>query len=137
MVPDGSLVYPDSITLTQKCGCGNIYIRIWEPEGQFQRVFIQGSISKTQDCGYSWMEAMAGIITFSLRRAIAEALSGPEVDSEPIESGIIKQLKYQGCNKKPSCAHGIAKALEKYLSMRGWIDEKEEVTKQEAEKVPL
>ena len=120
-----SEVEPDSLTFCEKCGCGKIIIRIWEPDGVFCRVFIQGSISKTQECGYSWMEAMAGIITFSLRRAITEAIKGTEVDSDPIESGIIKQLKYQGCNKKPSCVHGIAKALEKYLSMRGWIDEKE------------
>lgn len=114
----------DSITFAEECGCGKIYIRIWEPEGVFDRVFIQGSISKTQDCGYSWMESMAGVITFALRKAIQEALIGEEIDSEPIEKGIIKRLKHQGCNKKPSCVHGIAVALEKYLTMRGWIEEK-------------
>lgn len=81
------------------------------------------------------MEAMAGVITFALRRAITEAIKGTEVDTDPIENGIIKQLKYQGCNKKPSCVHGIARALEKYLTMRGWIDEKEKA--EESKEIPV
>jgi len=107
-------------TIAKKVGsCGNIYCLFLEDEDAFHKVQIKGDIGK-MPCGGAWLEGMARILTYSLRRGLWEGSA---------YSGIVKQLKGIRCNslvpneeKICSCADAIGKALDDYLK----IQEKEE-----------
>jgi hypothetical protein len=69
-------------------------------------------MTKESPCGGAWINAMAGILTFALRRAIKE-------DEDALYRGVIKQLKNQACNNQSivgkSCVHQISRVLEGYF----------------------
>jgi hypothetical protein len=113
--------YLDAQTRTLECGCGKIYVII-NTNGDFHSITIKGSMVKEAPCGEAWFNAMSGILTFALRRAIRE-------DENALYKGIIKQLKGQSCNNvsvsRKSCIHQISVVLEDYLKTR----EKKETTK--------
>ena len=106
--------YLDAQTHHVPCGCGNIYVII-NSNGDFHSITIKGSMAKEAPCGEAWFNAMSGILTFALRRAIKE-------DEDALYKGIIKQLKNQACNNQTvvakSCVHQIATVIEKYFKGR-------------------
>ncbi|MFQ3573074.1 MAG: vitamin B12-dependent ribonucleotide reductase [Thermodesulfovibrionales bacterium] len=100
-------------TRLMKTGCGNLYVTINEDEnGRPFEVFT--NIGKAGGCASSQAEAIGRLISLALR-------SG--VDSEEI----VKQLKGISCHQPTwyeggrilSCSDAIAKALEKYPSIKG------------------
>lgn len=107
-----------SITIAQKVGsCGTIYcIFVEGGEGEFKKLFIKGAMGKNTPCGESWLEPIAKILTFALRRSLFEGT---------VDRGIIRQLKGVRCNNiSPnkdhiiSCSDAIASILVKYLLLR-------------------
>ena len=102
-------------TICKKVGaCGNIYCLFLEDEDAFHKVQIKGDIGK-MPCGRCWLEAMARILTYALRRGLWEGST---------DQGIIKQLKGIRCNSLPanaehitSCSDAIGKALDEYLKI--------------------
>lgn len=97
------------------CGCGRLTCII-NTNGDFHSLFLKGSMTKESPCGGAWLDAMAGILTFALRRAIKEG-------EDALQKGILKQLRNQACNNQTvvgkSCVHQIYVVLEKYLKGRG------------------
>ena len=92
-----------------------------EDEGVFHKLFITGAMTRETPCGTSWMDALARIITYSIRRGLWE---------KNIETGIIKQLLNVRCNstipnkeKICSCSDAIGKGLKDYAEIRGLKDE--------------
>jgi len=107
--PRPSVTY--GATIKMKTGCGNLYVTINEDENGICEVF--STLGKAGGCAASQTEAISRLVSLALRS---------EVSPEPI----IEQLKgircpnpiWQDGEKILSCADAIAKALEKYLSMR-------------------
>jgi hypothetical protein len=86
-------------------------------------------MSKETDCGDSWIAPMSGILTFAIRRALAEEELG--IDDTSLTNGIIKQLKHHKCNKRSigkseSCADAIGKMIVRFMEIE---HAKEEDTK--------
>jgi len=111
----------DAITITKKVGCGKIYIIINEVEGAFDNIIIKGSNAKEATCGEVWMNAMAKLLTYSLRRSVWEGTT---------KRAIVRQLLNHKCYSRPnedkttSCVDAIGKAVLEYLKSRG-LDEEE------------
>lgn len=104
-----------SVTLAQRVGsCGTIYcIFVEGTEGEFKRLFIKGAMGKNTPCGEAWLEPIAKILTFALRRSLFEG---------SVDRGIIRQLRGVRCNNIApngdhitSCPDAIAKILTRYL----------------------
>ena len=117
--------YPNSM-YCKKIGCGKIYVNIVRrSNGDFH--FIQLFGKSDNDCGGSFRDALANILTFAIRRA---------KDESEIRA-IIKGLVSQRCNKIvaneehiTSCADAIAKTLKEALLI-------DEPPKKEPEMKPL
>lgn len=104
--------YP-TLTIKKQVGCGSVYTIFLEESGAFKRIMIRGDMCKEAPCGSSWFDALAAILTFSLRRALWEGT---------VDKGIIKHLKNHRCNMAlpnkehiSSCPDAIGKAVEQYL----------------------
>ena len=112
--------YLNAETHCVKCGCGKLYIII-NTNGDFHSIAFKGSMAKESPCGEAWLNAMSGILTFALRRAIKE-------DEDALYRGVVRQLKNQACNNHTvvgkSCVHQISVVLEDYLKKRAG-DEKQ------------
>jgi hypothetical protein len=112
----------DSITMSRKVGCGNIYCIFSESDGEFYNLIIKGDNAREADCGESWLNAMAAILTYALRRSIPEGHS---------YRAIIKHLENHRCQKSVpnaehivSCSDAIGKMVLEYVKARE--EEKEE-----------
>jgi ribonucleoside-diphosphate reductase alpha chain len=98
-----------------KTGCGNLYITVNADEQGIFEVFTQ--IGKAGGCAASQAEAVSRLISLALRAGI-----------DPWS--VVKQLKGVRCPAPQwekggmilSCADGIAKAMERYLSGNGMGD---------------
>lgn len=115
-----------SQTIKTPCACGSIYLIIDERGGKFFRLGLKGSMTKECPCGAAWLDSMAGILTFGLRRAFA--IEDREERHGDLFIGIIKQLKNQRCNNESvvakSCVHQISDVLSKYIkTVESHIDE--------------
>ena len=119
-------------TIKMKTGCGNLYVTINEDENGICEVF--STLGKAGGCAASQTEAISRLISLALRSGI-----DPE--------SIVDQLKgircpnpiWQDGDKILSCADAIAKAIEKYLSMRKEEKKKivvEEKMEEESEEEP-
>ena len=103
-----------SITITKKINpCGHIHAIFLEDQDCFHKMFIKGPGTK---CGEVWMDSLAKILTYALRRAEFEGT---------IEDGIIKQLLNVRCNNVVvnkdhicSCPDAIGKAIIQYLKIK-------------------
>jgi len=103
-----------STTIRKRICKGHIYCTFVEGrEGEFNRLELKGNMSRETDCGESWLQPMAKLLTFSLRRAIWEGTT---------ERAIIKHLKGHRCNSMPpnkdhvcSCTDAICKCIEEYF----------------------
>lgn len=113
----------ESLTITKEVGCGNVYLIFTEDEHLFHKLFIRGDMAKECPCGESFLNAIAKLLTYALRRSFEE---------ENVKEAIIKQLLGHRCsmiipNKEHivSCSDAIAKAVLEYAKSRGWIEENE------------
>jgi hypothetical protein len=103
--------------------CGHIYITISFREDKPNRIDyikIQGC-TKHNDCGGSWAESIADLLSFSIKR----------IRNKHEAELIIKALKHHRCNRiapnidhTTSCADAIAKVLQEELK----IEEEEKET---------
>jgi len=116
----------NNITFSKKVGCGSIYCIFVEDENTFHRVFIRGDMARETPCGEIWLNTVARLLTYSLRRGLWE---------DTVKDGIIKQLMYKSekCQgyvpnkeKITSCADAIGRCVLEYAKSRGWIVEKKE-----------
>ena len=112
--------YP-TITISKPVGCGTIYCLFAEDEDTFYKLFIRGDMARECPCGEAWLNSIAKLITFALRRSIWEGST---------KEGVIKQLLGQRCpsaiaNKEHilSCPDAIARAVLEYSKSRGIVDE--------------
>ena len=104
----------NTITIRKNVGCGSIYCLFLEEEdGEFSRLMIRGDMAKECPCGESWMNSMATLLTFALRRSLWEGTT---------ERGIIKHLMFQTCpsvipNKEHivSCSDAVGRCVLEYL----------------------
>jgi len=115
-----------AITLAKKVACGHIYCIFNEKEDVFDKLLIRGDMAKNCPCGESWLNSIAKLITYAMRRSIWEGNT---------KEGIIKQLLNQRCpasvpNKEHivSCSDAIAKCVLEYSKSRDLLNEKEEET---------
>ena len=122
----------DSITMSRQVGCGNVYVIFVEEDGAFNRCFIKGDNAKESPCGESWMNAMASILTFSLRKSIWEGNT---------QKAIVKHLLNHRCNMATpnqehivSCSDAIGRCVLEYLKARN-LDELESAKEKEEAKV--
>ena len=112
MVDDLKLTSKNSITISERVGCGHVYLIFnLNKDGTFHKLYIRGTMAKSCDCSESFLDSFARILTFSLRRAIKE---------DTINEGIVNHLKGHRCSKvvihgSTSCVDGIAKGIQKYL----------------------
>ena len=111
-----------STTYCEVVGCGHLYIVITEENGQLDRIFLYGDMSRNSDCGGSWFDLVGRLLTYSLRRTFT---------SDELLYGVLEQLEAQRCNKRnistaSSCADAIHKALEDYYEKKGYKPQEEE-----------
>jgi hypothetical protein len=105
--------FKNTITISEKVGCGHIYAIIQLKNKSFDRVDFLGAMPKSCDCGDSFLQALSKILTFAIRRAIKEG---------NIEIALLKHLTGQRCNKPiyrgaVSCTDAIAKLIRKYMEL--------------------
>jgi len=110
----------DSITMSKKVGCGNLYVIFVEEEGAFNRMFIKGDNAKESMCGESWMNSMASILTYALRHSVWEGNT---------KKAVVKHLLNHRCamataNEEHivSCSDAIGRCVLEYLKARN-LDE--------------
>jgi thiazole synthase ThiGH ThiG subunit len=110
----------DAITMQRKIGCGNIYCIFNEKEGEFYNLIIKGDNAKEAPCGESWLNSMAAILTYALRRSMWEGTA---------QKAIVKHLLNHRCqvvvpNSEHivSCSDAIGRMVLEYLKARG-LDE--------------
>src|SRR5574343_1348066 len=120
----------DSMTMYRTVGCGNIYCIFNELEGVFYNLEIKGDHAKETQCGESWFNTMASILTYALRRS---------VDEGNTKNAIIKHLLNHRCsmvvpNKEHivSCADAIGRMVSEYAKSRGIVEFEEEETQKTA-----
>lgn len=103
-----------STTYSKRICKGHIYCTFVEgSQGEFNRLILKGNMAKETPCGESWLEPLARLITFSLRRAIWEGT---------VDKGILKHLAHHRCNNMPpnkdkvcSCTDAVEKCIREYL----------------------
>ena len=112
--------YP-TITIHKKVGCGSIYCLFLEDEDIFHKLLIRGDMAKTAECGEAWLNSIAKLLTFALRRSLWEGNT---------KEGVVKQLLGQRCpnaiaNKEHivSCPDAIARAVLEYAKSRDLVKE--------------
>jgi hypothetical protein len=122
----------DALALHRKVGCGSIYCIFNELDNEFYNLIIKGDNASEAPCGESWLNAMAAILTYSLRRAIWDGHA---------KQAIVKHLLNHRCqmvvpNKEHivSCADAIGRMVLEYIKSRG-LDEIEEKEVEEAQEV--
>lgn len=105
--------FDNNITIAKPVGCGTIYCIFTERGDSFNRLFIKGDMAKSCPCGESWLNSLAALLTFSLRRSIWEGTTN---------KAIVKHLMFQRCpsavaNKDHivSCADAIGRCVLEYL----------------------
>ncbi len=110
----------DAITMSRKVGCGSIFVIFNEDEGEFYNLIIKGDNAKESPCGESWMNAVAAILTYSLRRSMWEGNA---------QQAIVKHLLNHRCQKIVpneehivSCADAVGKMVLEYIKARGLED---------------
>jgi hypothetical protein len=120
--------YDESLTMYRKVGCGSVYCIFVEKEDLFHRLIIKGDNAREAPCGESWLNAMAAILTYALRRS---------VDENNTKRAIVKHLLNHRChmaiaNKDHivSCADAIGRMVLEYIKSRG-LDEAEEEAEEE------
>ncbi len=99
-------------TIKMKTGCGNLYVTVNEDEKGLVEVFSQ--LGKTGGCAASQLEAISRLISLALR-------SGIKIEA------ILKQIEGIRCPNPSwdsgemllSCADSIAKAIKRYLKLKG------------------
>lgn len=128
-IPDENMRIYDSLTMYRKVGCGTIYCIFSEQDGNFYNLIIKGDNAKEIVCGESWMNSIASVLTYALRRSISEGNA---------HKGIVKHLLGHRCNmyvpnkdKIQSCGDAIGRMCLEYLKARTDEIEKEEETKAE------
>ena len=102
--------YPET-TYAERIGCGILYVTVINHDDKFHRLFMKSEASKTCDCGESWLQAMSGVLTFGIRRALKEG---------NLDLAILKQLRNHRCNRysiatAKSCSDAIYKILDKHF----------------------
>ena len=124
----------DSITMHRKVGCGNIYVIFNEEEGAFYNLIIKGDNAKESPCGESWMNAMASILTYALRRSVWEGNA---------QQAIVKHLLNHRCNMVvanhehiTSCSDAIGRMVLEYLKARN-LDEIEKEKEADLQKTTV
>ena len=111
-----------SITISKKVSpCGHIHCIFLEEEGVFHRLFIKGAMTRETPCGEAFLDPIAKILTYAMRRGLWE---------KNIEKGIVKQLLNVRCNSTIpnkehicSCSDAIGKSVKEYIEMKGIKDE--------------
>ncbi len=117
----------NSITISKTVGCGKIYCIFNESEDVFDNLIIKGSNAKEALCGEVWMNAMAKILTYALRRSVWEGTT---------KRAIVKQLLGHRCYASPnkdkttSCVDAIARCVLEYSKSRDLINEEKEAPKE-------
>lgn len=113
----------DAMTMHRKVGCGNIYCIFNEKDNDFYNLIIKGDNARETPCGESWLNAMAAILTYALRRSVWE---------NNTKKAIIKHLLNHRCNMIVpnkehivSCVDAIGRMVLEYIKARG-LDEIEE-----------
>jgi hypothetical protein len=108
----------DSITMTRKVGCGNIYCIFNEDSGEFYSLIIKGDNSRETACGESWFNSLSAILTYALRRSLWEGTT---------QKALVKHLINHRCQKVVpseehivSCSDAIGKMVLEYLKARGF-----------------
>ncbi|HOL83477.1 MAG TPA: LAGLIDADG family homing endonuclease, partial [Caldisericia bacterium] len=129
--PRPSVTY--GATIKMKTGCGNLYVTINEDENGICEVF--STLGKAGGCAASQTEAISRLVSLALRSGVS-----PEPIIEQLKGIRCPNPIWQDGEKILSCADAIAKALEKYLSMRteekkrlDFLEEKEVYEEKEGE----
>lgn len=101
--------------------CGHIYVMVVfrdDKPNRIDYIKIQGC-TKYNDCGGSWAESIADLLSFAIRR----------IRNKYEAEAIIKSLKHHRCNRitpnqehTTSCSDAIARVLQEELK----VDEEEE-----------
>ena len=107
--PRPSITY--GATIKMKTGCGNLYVTINEDENGICEVF--STLGKAGGCAASQTEGISRLISLALRSGVS-----PEPIIEQLKGIRCPNPIWQDGEKILSCADAIAKALEKYLSMK-------------------
>lgn len=107
--PRPSVTY--GATIKMKTGCGNLYVTINEDENGICEVF--STLGKAGGCAASQTEAISRLVSLALRSGVS-----PEPIIEQLKGIRCPNPIWQDGEKILSCADAIAKALEKYLSMK-------------------
>jgi ribonucleoside-diphosphate reductase alpha chain len=98
-------------TIKMKTGCGNLYVTINEDENGICEVF--STLGKAGGCAASQTEAISRLVSLALRSGVS-----PEPIIEQLKGIRCPNPIWQDGEKILSCADAIAKAVEKYLSMK-------------------
>ena len=123
----------DAITMFRKVGCGNVYCIFSENDGDFYNLIIKGDMAREAPCGEAWFNSLAAVLTYSLRRSIAEGNA---------KNAIVRHLLNHRCNmviptkdhSGLSCTHSIGLMVLEYLKARtDEIEKEKEVNQQEVQ----
>lgn len=112
-------------TIKMKTGCGNLYVTINEDENGICEVF--STLGKAGGCAASQTEGISRLISLALRSGVS-----PEPIIEQLKGIRCPNPIWQDGEKILSCADAIAKAIEKYLSMKN--EDKKEFKKPDEKK---
>ena len=115
-----------NITLQKRVGCGSIYlIFIEHKNGKFYKLLIDGTMTKESPCGSSWLNAIARILTYSIRRTMEEDNKNghKEMKRTSLWHGVIKQLIGHSCTRRSmvtesSCVGAIAMGIKDYIKRK-------------------
>jgi hypothetical protein len=116
-----------SKTIQKSVGCGHIYCTFIEHKnGNFYKLLIDGTMTKESPCGSSWLNSIARILTYAIRRSTEEDNKDNKKDfkTTSLYHGVIKQLVGHNCNVRSrvtetSCAGAIASAIKDYVRSKG------------------
>jgi hypothetical protein len=82
-------------------------------------------MTKESPCGSSWLNAIARVLTYSIRRTTEEDSKNghKELKKTSLWHGVTKQLLGHSCNRKSimtesSCASAIAMGIKHYIEMK-------------------
>jgi hypothetical protein len=115
-----------SITIQKQVGCGHLYLTFIElKSGKFYKLLIDGTMTKESPCGSSWLNAIARVLTYAIRRTTEEDEKNghKELKKTSLWHGIIKQLIGHNCNRRSmvtetSCVGAIASGIKDYIKRK-------------------